>query len=74
MVKNKDYTFAQVLAKKKEIGYIFLGVGLALFLLNITSFITFVVTKSYPYILFDISVFSSILVIVYAIYEIHNSK
>lgn len=58
---------------KKIISYVFLGVGFTLFLLNVSGLLSFMPGK-YNVTAYDISVFSSIIIIVYAVYVIHNEK
>ncbi|MDA3855720.1 MAG: hypothetical protein PF569_05650 [Candidatus Woesearchaeota archaeon] len=67
---KSNYKFSTLLSKRKEISYIFLGVGLLLFVLNITSLIGYVNTLEYPFMLFNISIFGSMLLVVFAVYEI----
>jgi len=71
MTRHK--TFKSIFSDEIKISQIFLGVGLTLFLMNISSILSFL-PKEYSYLSFDISVFSSILIIVYSVYIIHKHK
>jgi len=73
--KSKNYksTLEIIKKNKKNVNYIFLGVGLTLFVLNLSSFISFV-NKVYQYTTFDISVFGAMIIILLAVYNIHNTK
>ncbi len=82
MVKRKigsrsmrNYKSFKELLEENElvVGYIFLGIGLALFVLNVSSLLSFL-PREYSYIGFDLSVFSSILIIVFAVYIITLKK
>ena len=61
--------FNQALGNSKTISYVFLGIGLTLFLLNLSTFLAFLPEK-YSVTAFDISTFSSIIIIIYATYVI----
>lgn len=65
----KKSTLEQVFHDKKTISYVFLGVGLVLFVMNLTSLIT-TGTVSYSKALFNVSVFSSMIIILFAVYNI----
>ncbi len=67
--------------KQSTIGYIFLGVGITLFLLNLTSVIEFMIfinsnniTTPIPMSGFYISVISSIIVMTYSLFNIYSEK
>lgn len=68
MTKQKS-----VFQDKKVISYVFLGVGFSLFLLNISGLLSFMPGK-YNVSAFDISVLSSMIIIIYSTYVIHNEK
>lgn len=71
--KSKEVDFEEILKDTKTINLAFLGAGLMLFLLNISSFLAFL-PKEYSFTAFDISVFSSILLILIAVYNLHSEK
>ena len=56
---------------KMNLNYIFLGVGLTLFITNITSLISFV-NSAYSFSAFNVSIFSAILIIIMSVYNIFN--
>ncbi len=55
---------------QRNINYVFLGVGLCLLVMNITAFLGFVADLSYAKLSFNLSVFSSILVILVSINDL----
>lgn len=57
----------------KSVSLIFLGVGLTMFMLNITSMLVFLPVE-YSYIAFDISSFASIMLILFPVYYLTNLK
>ena len=65
--------FEHALGGKKVINIVFLGVGLTLFLLNISGILSFL-PRSYNITAFDVSVFSSIVIIIYATYALHEEN
>jgi len=76
MVKKNAFSeFATLIRRNKTfVNYIFLGVGLTLFLINITAFMSFVHTMDYSKFLFNTSVFGSIFIALVAVYNITAKK
>lgn len=72
MVKKKG-TIHELLSHRKEVSLIFLGIGLVMFLLNISGLLAFL-PKSYSFSAFNISVFSSMLIIIYSTYVLNSEK
>lgn len=69
--KGFCHEFGQMLRQNKTfINYIFLGVGLTLFFLNISTFMSFVHDMSYSKAFFNSSVFASILIVLVSVYNI----
>ncbi len=62
-----------IFADEKIISQVFLGIGLMLFLINISSFLSYL-PYDYSYLSFDISIFSSILIIVYSVYVLDKNN
>lgn len=58
---------------KKVVGYVFLGIGLSLFLVNISSFIS-LLPVAYAYLAFNLSIFSSMLLIIIAVHFLTIEK
>jgi len=73
MVKEHIKKFEKVISNQKNVSLVFLGVGLSLFLLNISGILSFL-PKSYSFTFFDVSVFSSMIIIIYSVYILHNEK
>ncbi len=71
MVKKKSNS--SVFHDKEKMSYVFLGVGLSLFFLNISAMMSYNPVK-YSYYAFDISIFSSIIIVLYTVYVIHYTK
>lgn len=69
----KKSVLDSVFGNAKEVGYIFLGVGLLIYVMNLATFMTFVQTQVYPYTAFNVSVFASVLVILYSVYLIEEN-
>ncbi|MCA9459815.1 MAG: hypothetical protein KC550_04675 [Nanoarchaeota archaeon] len=67
---NFDKDFEKSLGSKKTISYVFLGIGLCLFFLNISVMLSFL-PQTYSFTAFDISVFSSIIMVLFAVYNLH---
>ena len=63
---------SKVLGNTRNISLVFLGVGLTLFFLNLATFMSFLPEK-YSFAFFDISVFSSMLIIIYSTYNLHSN-
>jgi hypothetical protein len=55
----------------KEVSLVFLGVGLTMFLLNITAMLVFI-PEQYSFVAFDIAIFASIILILIPIYYLTN--
>lgn len=72
MVKNKG-SIHDFFSHTKEISLVFLGVGLVMFLLNISGMLAYL-PDSYSHSAFNISVFSSMLIIIYATYVLTAEK
>ncbi len=70
---HKEKSFSEVLGDHKFVSRVFLGVGLALFLLNISSFLAFM-PITYDYLAFTISLFNSMLIIIYSVYMLSQEK
>lgn len=74
MAKNFCNEFKHFIEKEwKAISYVFLGAGLMIFIMNISAMLSFL-PKQYSYLNFDVSVFASILLIVYVVYSLHEKK
>lgn len=78
MVKHEYKSVSHLLKKEwKAVSYVFLGVGLVLFLLNISTLLGLTITIGaieYSELNFDISVFSSIMLILYVVYSISTKS
>jgi phosphate starvation-inducible membrane PsiE len=73
--KNSSEDFREIIKDRKIVSLVFLGIGLALFLINISSFLAYTpMIVNYDELAFNISVFSSILIIVYAVYILQEGK
>lgn len=70
MVHSKS--FKSLIQDQKTVNLVFLGVGLILFMLNVSTLLAYL-PVTYSYTLFNISVFSSMIVILVAVYNIHNN-
>lgn len=57
----------------KAVSYVFLGVFLLLFGLNLSAMLSFL-PMNYSTLAFNISVFSAVLAIVYIVYTLHEKK
>ncbi|MFW6285696.1 MAG: hypothetical protein ACOC16_00835 [Nanoarchaeota archaeon] len=67
----KDQSMTEIIVKNhKKTNYIFLGIGLTLFVMNITAFISFVKDVSYDYMFFNTAIFSSIIIILMTVHYI----
>lgn len=77
MVKHEYKSLSHLVEKEwRAVSYVFLGVGLVLFLLNITSLLGLTLTigaVDYSHLSFDASVFSSILLILYVVYSLSST-
>lgn len=71
--KSLCQRFEHSLGGKKVISTVFLGVGLTIFLLNISGFLSYL-PKNYNITSFDLSVFSSMIIIIYATYVLHEEN
>ena len=67
----KKFEFA--LGTKRTISLVFLGIGLTLFLLNVSGILAYL-PKSYDITSFDISIFASMIMIIYATYMLHEEN
>ena len=72
MVKGYVKEFEKALGSKKTINLVFLGIGLTLFVINVSSMLAFL-PSSYNSTAFVISVFSSIIIILVAVWNLQNS-
>lgn len=73
--KGFCHEFATLLRRNKTfINYIFLGVGLSLFVVNIAAFMSFVHTMDYSKFLFNTSVFASMLIVLFSVYNVTVNK
>ncbi|MEC8220782.1 MAG: hypothetical protein VX028_01810 [Nanoarchaeota archaeon] len=70
---TKINSLSKTLGGNKKINAVFLGIGLTIFLINISSFLTYLPVE-YSEIAFDISVFSSMIIILVAVYNLHEKK
>ena len=70
-MKKHIRPFEAILKDRKTTNLVFLGVGLTLFMLNISSFLTYL-PKEYSFTAFDISVFSSMVIILITVYNLHK--
>jgi predicted tellurium resistance membrane protein TerC len=70
--KEKDFE-GLVNSNGKNVAFIFLGVGLAIFVLNIASFLLPYVVD-YNYINFDISTFGAVIIILVSTYMITEGR
>ncbi len=72
MVKSMVSDLSNYLRNEwKAISYVFLGVFLLLFGLNLTAMLSFMPSR-YSALSFDMSVFTSIFAIVYIVYTLHE--
>ena len=55
------------------LSYVFLGVGITIFILNLASLLSFM-PKAYSYVAFDVSVFASIVIILFSAYHLTTDK
>lgn len=71
--ENKSFCerFEHAIGGKKTVSFVFLGIGLTLFLLNVSGILAYL-PKSYNITLFDISIFSSMILIIYSTYVLHE--
>ena len=65
-VSHHEHT--DIKMNNKTISYIFLGVGITIFVLNLASLLSFM-PSSYSVIAFDVSVFASIIIILFSVYH-----
>jgi hypothetical protein len=76
-VKHEYKSISHLVEKEwRAISYVFLGVGLVLFVLNISSMLGLTLTFGaieYSYLSFDASVFASILLILYVVYNLSTT-
>jgi len=68
MTKNK---LPKSFHNRKIVSLVFLGLGLSLFILNISSMLSFL-PLNYNKIAFDMSIFASMLIVIYSVYMIHS--
>jgi len=69
---QKNESFVELILENKDlISYIFLGIGLILFMLNIASLLSFTIPGTYAFTPFDLSTFGSMIIIISATYMIH---
>ncbi len=74
MTKKKESGFLELIEKyKSSTNYIFLGVGLCLFAINISTFMSFIKTPDYSMVWFSLAILSSVLIILLSVYNM-NSK
>lgn len=73
MVKKNQGSLHNFFSHTREISLVFLGIGLIMFLLNISGLLTHL-PESYSHSAFNISVFSSMLIIIYATYVLSANK
>ncbi len=71
--KHEELSFMDVIKSEKNVSLFFLGVGLCLFFLNISSMLSFLPSE-YSHVAFDISVFSSMLIILYSVYNLYKKE
>ena len=70
--ENRDESLASLLKNNKNaVSYIFLGIGLTLFMLNISTLLSFTLPGKYAFTPFDLSTFGSMIIIIAATYMIH---
>ena len=69
----KKSLIPSVFRDERKVSFVFLGVGLSLFILNISAMMSFNPVK-YSYYAFDISVFASMTIVIYTAYVLHNNK
>lgn len=58
---------------QRNISLVALGIGLTLFLINISGMLSELPLK-YDAVAFDLSIFSAIFIIIYAVYNLHKIK
>ncbi|MFW5704768.1 MAG: hypothetical protein ACOCXG_02895 [Nanoarchaeota archaeon] len=69
MAKKEEVGFFELIRQnKRNMALIFLGVGLTLFALNISSLLSFYLLNKYDYANFDISTFGSMLIVILSTY------
>jgi hypothetical protein len=74
MTKNMLENLGGYLEKEwKAVSYVFLGVFLLLFAINLSAMLSFL-PVNYSAMAFNISVFASVLAIVYIVYILHEKK
>ena len=77
MVKHEYKNMTHLIEREwRAISYVFLGVGLVLFLLNISSLLGLTLTFGaieYSYLDFDASVLASMLLILYVVYNLSTT-
>lgn len=72
MVKQKKGSLEKFFEEKWEaISYIFMGIGLMIFSMNITFMLSFL-PNTYSTLYFNLSIFSSILLILYVLYTLEE--
>lgn len=54
----------------KKTNFVFLGIGLTLFVMNITTLISFVKDMNYNFMLFNVAIFSSMIIVLMSVYYI----
>lgn len=70
MTKRESKSMGHLLEHNwTAVSYIFLGVGLLMFLLNITAMLSYL-PERYSMIAFNISTFGSIILIIYVVHEL----
>lgn len=58
----------------KRTNFVFLGIGLTLFVMNLTAFISFVKDMNYNFIMYNTAIFSSMIVVLMAVYYMTEVK
>lgn len=67
--KQKREKVGKILEKNhKRINYVFIGIGLTLFVMNVTAFISFVKDLNYDFMFFNTAIFSSMILVLIAVY------
>jgi hypothetical protein len=74
MTKKPNIT-SMIDKNHKKVNTIFLGIGLTLFVMNLTAFISFVKDMNYDFMMYNTAVFSSMIIVLITVYyltEVYN--
>ena len=69
--KHKSAAVSKLIEEnQKKANYVFLGIGVTLFVMNVTAFISFVKDMTYDFMFFNTAIFSSIIIVLISVYYI----